>query len=67
MRYEGSQLVLGDALHDTEPQEIAHAFAALNIVMLVLLARLLGKEIARRLAEGIQDADFLEGSKPGAF
>ena len=65
LRQEGDELRLDESSYDPDPADIAQAFAALNVVMLVILARMLGNELARRFAEGLGDTSFLEGARHG--
>lgn len=65
LRYDKKEPFLDHAASDADPNDIAAAFAALNLVMLVVLARVLGRELARHLVEGIPGADVLEGGSFG--
>jgi hypothetical protein len=47
------------AFANVEPSEIRNAFMALDGVLILLVARLLGREIAERLTEGISIAEYL--------
>jgi hypothetical protein len=49
-----------EALSGASPEEVRDAFTALNGVLLLLVARLLGREIAARLTEGVTIEEFLE-------
>jgi hypothetical protein len=49
-----------------EPRErVRDAFMALAGVLVLLVARLLGREIATRLTEGVTLADYLEAQVAG--
>jgi hypothetical protein len=49
------------ALADHDDDQIDAAFAALNSVMLLIVARILGREIASRLAEGVAVQQLMKG------
>jgi hypothetical protein len=53
------------ALADAPPEEMRDAFMALAGVLVLLVARLLGREIASRLTEGVTLADYLEAEVSG--
>jgi hypothetical protein len=48
------------AMIDEPPEKVRDAFMALAGVLLLLVARLLGREIASRLTEGVTLAEYLE-------
>jgi hypothetical protein len=47
------------ALDDAGPDEVRDAYNALNGVLIVIVARLLGREVATRLTEGIAVSEWL--------
>ena len=47
------------AFAEAQEDEMRDAFAALNAVLLLIVARLLGNQIAERLTEGLTVADIL--------
>lgn len=49
------------AFANSTDEEAAAAFEALNGVMLLVIARILGREIATRLAEGVATQQLLKG------
>lgn len=57
--YEDVEGALGGETRD----EIVAAFQALNSVMLLVVARMLGREIAMRLAEGVGGNDLIGGPR----
>lgn len=62
LRCEDERIVLDGvrgAFAAAEEAEVRAAFTALNGVLLLLVARLLGREIAERLTEGISIAEYL--------
>jgi hypothetical protein len=64
LRCEDDEVVFQDvreALSDASAEEVRDSFTALNGVLMVLVARLLGREIADRLTEGITKLSYLEG------
>ena len=63
LQYEDDQLKLDGvrtALASESPTYVRDMYTALNGVLLLLCARLLGREIATRLTEGLTVADVLE-------
>ena len=53
------------AFAEAQEDEIRNAFAALNGVLLLIVARLLGNQIAERLTEGLTVADILQKGELG--
>ena len=47
------------ALADASPEQVRDTFTALNGVLLLLVARLLGREVAQRLTEGLSVSEYL--------
>ena len=63
LRVQGDDIELEAVHHDLagRPEsEIQAGYTALNGVLLLLVARLLGREIALRLTEGVSVSDLLE-------
>jgi hypothetical protein len=68
LRSEDDRLVFDEVKRDmagASPEVIRDAFMALAGVLLLLVARLLGREIATRLTEGVTLADILEAEVSG--
>ncbi|MEX2226840.1 MAG: hypothetical protein WEB52_10375 [Dehalococcoidia bacterium] len=55
--FDGTEAALAGAADD----QIDAAFEALNSVMLLVIARILGREIASRLAEGVEAHHLMKG------
>lgn len=56
---------LNDELAGASDEEIRETFQRLNAVLLLLVARLLGNEVARRLTEGVPSADRFDWRQTG--
>lgn len=68
LRCDGDRMVLDDvraALEGADPATVRDTFTALNGVLLLLVARLLGREIAIRMTDGISVGEFLESRAIG--
>lgn len=68
LRSEDEHMVFDEVkrdMADASPEQMRDAFMALAGVLLLLVARLLGREIATRLTEGVTLADILEAEVSG--
>jgi hypothetical protein len=63
LRCDGDEMSFDDvrrAFGDSSDADVRAGYTALNGVLLLLVARLLGREIALRLTEGVTVSDLLE-------
>ena len=62
LKFDGDDITFGDlraSLADADDERVREAFTALTGVLLLLVARLLGREVADRLTEGVTIAEYL--------